>query len=283
MNIVVNKPKPLFLIFARFFSTIKNIFQCNYHVFKFTFSESYPKTFASGQSIILDFEKMNQSKPIAVALFVVGFKVSEQNSDVALAQLEGEKKRHFTLALVGGYLTLFYTQKEKTIYPADSGFRIDDETLILRITNRKLNNGEHNIARVHFSTEEIFLSVPNYGLVVGANVTERPKDERNPFSSKIQDEFKRPLKFTVGAAVNLQINPRGLTTPFTNPFTGCMSGAKFVYTPHATAENRYPKAITFDIFKILQNESLHNEVVTGTFPTKADAQCGSVLPTPGKY
>ena len=279
----MNKPKPLFLIFARFFSTIKNIFQCNYHVFKFTFSESYPKTFASGQSIILDFEKMNQSKPIAVALFVVGFKVSEQNSDVALAQLEGEKKRHFTLALVGGYLTLFYTQKEKTIYPADSGFRIDDETLILRITNRKLNNGEHNIARVHFSTEEIFLSVPNYGLVVGANVTERPKDERNPFSSKIQDEFKRPLKFTVGAAVNLQINPRGLTTSFTNPFTGCMSGAKFVYTPHATAENRYPKAITFDIFKILQNESLPNEVVTGTFPTKADAQCGSVLPTPGKY
>ena len=117
---------------------------------KSTFSESYPKTFASGQSITLDFEKMNQSKPIAAALFVVGFKVSEQNSDVALAQLEGEKKRHFTLALVGGYLTLFYTQKEKIIYPADSGLRIDDETLILRITNRKLNNGEHNIARVHF-------------------------------------------------------------------------------------------------------------------------------------
>ena len=282
MNIVVNKPKPLFLIFARFFSTRKNIFQCNYHVLKSTFSESYPKTFASGQSITLDFEKMNQSKPIAAALFVVGFRVSEQNSDVALAQLEGEKKRHFTLALVGGYLTLFYTQKEKIIYPADSGLRIDDETLILRITNRKLNNGEHNIARVHFSTEEIFLSVPNYDLVVGANVTERPVDERNPFSSKIQDEFKRPLKFTVGAAVDLQINTRGLTTP-TNPFTGCMSGAKFVYTPHATAKNRYPKAIAFDMFKLQENKSLSNEVLTGTFPTKADAQCGGVLPTPGKY
>ena len=224
---------------------------------------------------------MNQSKPIAVALFVVGFKTSDPDGNVALAQLEGENKRHFTLALVGGYLTLFYTQKEKKISPAGSSLRIDDETLILRIMDRKLNNGEHNVARVHFSTEEIFLSVPNYELVVGANVTERPLDVRNPFSPKIQDVFKRPLKFTVGAAVDLQINSRGLAKP-TNPFTGCMSGAKFVYTPHATAGDRYPKAIAFDMFKLLENQELINEVLTGTFPAKAETQCGDLLPTPGK-
>ena len=214
-----------------------------------------------------------------MALFVVGFKTSQPN--VALAQLEGLQRRHFTLALVGGYLTLFYTQKEKKIFPADSGLRVDDETLILRITDRKLDNDEHNIARVHFSTEEIFLSVPNYELVVGANVTERPIEVNNRFSPKIQDEFKKPLKFTVGAAVDLQINPRGLTTP--TQFEGCMSGAKFVYTPHATAEDKYPKAITFDLFKLLGNSVLSNQILTGTFPTGEGARCGELLPTPGKY
>ena len=98
----------------------------------------------------------------------MGFKTSEEN--VALAQLEGKNDRHISLALTDGFLTLFYSFKDKV---RNINGLIDKETKILRITQRKLNNNEHNLARVEISTDEIFLSVPNYDLKVGDNVTEQ--------------------------------------------------------------------------------------------------------------
>ena len=51
----------------------------------------------------------NVSEPVAEAIVTVGFKT--KGADVALAQVTGENGRHFSLALVGGYLTLLYSTK----------------------------------------------------------------------------------------------------------------------------------------------------------------------------
>ena len=51
------------------------------------------------------------SEPIAAAIMTVGFKTTAPN--VALAQVTGENRRHYSLALMDGYLTLLYSTKER--------------------------------------------------------------------------------------------------------------------------------------------------------------------------
>ena len=70
----------------------------------------------------------------------------------------------------------------KTIKAA--GLVQDTETNMLQITKRKLNNNQHNVIRLRFSTEEIFITSMNYGLELGANFTERFIDPRNKNKGK---------------------------------------------------------------------------------------------------
>jgi len=255
-------------------------FKCNCTVSpnsgKFCQNETYPKKFAGGNSITYDFEKGNQSHPIGELIITIGFNTDQ--ADVALAQLEGQNSRHFSLALVDGFLTLYWTQKEKI--QKTLGTTVDTETKSMQITARRLNNKRHNIARVRFSTEEIYLTVPNYEYMLGENITERFIDLRNKNLGMKKDKFGAPSKFTVGAMTNLQIDTQGATLPTT--YTGCMSGAKLVYQPEATTRDRYPQSIAIDMFKLVSDLSSKTDTtLSGQFPTPNLVPCGGVLPTPG--
>ena len=242
------------------------------------FLETLPKKFTSEQYISYDLLKGNNSvnERLAHGIFVVGFKTTEEN--VALAQLDGMNDRHISLALADGYLTLFYSLKIKV--RTLSGLVQDTETQVLRITQRKLNNNEHNVARVEISTEEIFLSVPNYDLKVGANATERFIDELNKNLGTKLDVFGIATAFRVGRIVNNGIS----ASPYTlgTSFTGCMSGAKLELHPHANATMRFRKSVEIDMFKLpkpLPSDPDPNP--TGVPPLDTIA-CGVPLPIPGK-
>ncbi|XP_065666081.1 contactin-associated protein like 5-3 isoform X2 [Hydra vulgaris] len=254
-------------------------FKCNCSVSPyggdFCQNESYPKSFTSGQYISYDLKKANITEPIATAIFVVGFKTLEENS--ALATLEGYNDRHFTLALTNGYLTLFYSLKKKL--RNSMNVLTDFETEILQISSRKLNNGEHNLARVIISTDEILLTVPNYDLAVGANMTERFKDEMNKNLGTETDTFGMAATFSVGRIINNGINTRSFT--LASFYTGCMSGAKLVLTPLPNITHRFPKSVEIDLFKLIQVKANDPDANPyGTFPSET-ANCGPSLSIPG--
>ena len=215
-------------------------------------------------------------EPVAHMIIVVGFHTDKPN--VALAQLEGEDFRHLTLTLMDGFLTLHYSlkKKEKEI----AGFETDDEVKSLRITKRRLNNGKHNIARVYITTDNIHMSVPNYGYEMKDEVAERvvQVDQREVF---VIDKFGKPVKITIGRAANIK---SGLEGTLPTSYDGCMSGAKVVLNPHATTLKRFRQAIELDLFKMLdeaKNSNNDNNNVrnpTGDLPA---TECGSYLPGPG--
>ena len=236
--------------------------------------ETYPKKFTGSQYIEYDFRLANMSEPIAEAIFVVGFTTDQET--VALAQLEGKDGRHFSLGLSNGYLSLFYTQKKKI--KSIDGIIKDTETEILQITKRKLNNKKHNVAKIRFSTEEVFIYASNYGLQKSNNVTERFIDEDNKNLGKFQDFFDVPTKITIGRILDRNINAKGHQLPST--FTGCMSGAKFVYQPRATAKLRFRKSFEIDFFELIKDKPKINP--TGTFPSDSTDACGPSLKIPGK-
>ena len=238
----------------------------------------FPKKFAGAQYVSYDLKKANLTDEIATATFVVGFKTTEENS--ALASLEGYHDRHFSLVLANGYLTLFYSMKKKQRNSV--GSLTDSETQILQISTRKLNNDEHNVARVIISTDEIFLTVPNYGLTVGANVTERFRDEMNKNLGKEIDRFGAATIFSVGRIETVGIDPRNFI--LVNSFTGCMTGAKLVFTNVPNRINYFPKPVEIDLFKLIQIKTSPNELElnpSGVFPAEG-LNCGPSLSTPGK-
>lgn len=240
--------------------------------------ETFPKKFAPGNFITYDLPKANLTEPVAEAVFVIGFKTREEN--VALAQVTGEDFRHFSVALIGGYVTLLWTTKEKKL--KRQGLVQDAETESLLITKRKLNNGQHQIVRVRFSTEEIFLTVVNHDLEIGANYSERFIDPNNKNKGSVQDVFGHIKEFTVGNIKdeNKMIDAKGTALPTT--FTGCMSGAKLVYSPRATSLNRFRKSIEIDIFKLADGGVKQSDPnPKGQFPSANDGMCGPTYPTPG--
>ncbi|XP_065666075.1 contactin-associated protein-like 2 isoform X1 [Hydra vulgaris] len=260
-------------------------FSCNCSVSpfdgKYCQNETYPRSFTSSDHFYsYDFTKGNTTivDRIAHGIFVVGFKTTEDN--VGLAQLQGMNDRHISLGLTNGYLTLFYSLKIKI--RNSLGVVTDTETQVLRITDRKLSNNEHNVARVEFSNEEIYLSVPTYGLKVGANATERFIDVLNKNLGTKIDLFGVPSSFSVGRFTNVGID-FGPYTPFA-PYTGCMSGAKIIFNPYPNATMKFRKSFEFDIFKLAQNKPLtdtdQNPFGASSVPA-LPGSCGPPLPLPG--
>ena len=147
------------------------------------------------------------------------------------------------------------------------------ETEILRITKRKLNDGQHNIVRARFSTEEVFLTSVNHDLEVGNNLTERYIDENNKNKGVVTDVFGLIEKFTVGTIFDEKklIDAKGYVLP--TIYIGCMSGAKLVYSPRATPQKKFRNSIEIDMFALIESE---NGNPSGTFPKEIDGLCGPV-------
>ena len=177
-----------------------------------------------------------------------------------------------------GYLTLYYSMKTKD--ESAIGFSTDDEVKALRITKRKLDNDKHNLARVHFSHDSIFLSIPNFDLTVSDNITERIVI-RNGGDIEELDRFGNPKKLFIGKARDIKA---GLSRSLPTTFEGCMSGAKIVVQPHATKDQRFRRSIELDMFKLMDEQrNADNNVVrnpTGDLPA---TECGSSLRVPGQY
>ena len=175
-----------------------------------------------------------------------------------------------------GYLTLYYSMKTKD--KSAIGFSTDDEVKALRITKRKLNNDKHNIARLHFSHDSIYLSIPNFDLTVSDNITERIV-VRNGGDIEELDRFGNPKKLFIGKARDIKA---GLSRSLPTSFEGCMSGAKIVVQPHATKDQRFRRSIELDMFKLMDEQrNADNNVVrnpTGDLPA---TECGSSLRVPG--
>ncbi|XP_066924868.1 EGF and laminin G domain-containing protein-like [Clytia hemisphaerica] len=252
-----------------------NDFKCNCTVSPFTGkycqNTTRGKQFNSGNSLEYTFAG---NEPISQMIIVVGFKTTQNNA--ALAQLEGQDYRHVTLALVDGFLTLYYSFKKKV--ETSSGFDTDDEVKALRITKRRLNNDKHNVARVHFSHDAIYLQVPNYDLQVSDNITERIVVVDGGDVEQL-DNFEVPTKLFIGRARDIKA---GLSRTLPTAYEGCMSGAKAIYQPHATTTKRFRKSIELDFFKMMdEQKALDNGVQrnpTGDLPA---TECGTTLRTPG--
>lgn len=140
-------------------------------------------------------------------------------------------------------------------------------------TTRKLNDNNHHVARVSFTTDFIDVEVPNLKLAARANVTERFINRDS--AEKQPDDFDVPKKFLVGTVEN---NMR-IRVSLPTSYTGCMSGVKLVLHPRATRAIPFPKSIEIDLFQLLDSNQDGNNFLSGSFPQKG--QCGSVLPTPG--
>ncbi|XP_012566541.2 contactin-associated protein like 5-3 [Hydra vulgaris] len=261
-----------------------NAFQCNCSISpydgKYCQNETYPMKFSGDQFISYDLLKANNSvnDSVATATFVIGFKTTEEN--VVLAQLSGRNGRHISLALSSGYLTLFYSFKNKITL--SNGLIADTETRTLTILERKLSNNQHNVARVKFSTNEVYLSVPNYDLKVSENIIERYIDENNKNLGTAIDTFGVATSFRVGKIINngIKADPFLLSTSF----VGCMSGAKLVIHPLPSATMRFQTTVEFDLFKQIQMKPATSDSdsnPSGQFPTPT-SNCGPEMPIPGE-
>lgn len=239
------------------------------------FLESHPKKFSAGQYVTYDLQEADLTEPVAELLVVFGFKTSEEN--VALAQINGEDERHFSLSLANGYITLLYNTKVKE--KRRSGLVQDTETNMMQITKRKLNNNQHNVVQLRVSTEEIILTVVNYDLSLGANFTERFIDPNNLNKGVKTDVFGKITRVTVGTIFdeNELIDLKGATLP--TSFIGCMSGAKIVYSPRATRELKYRNSIEIDIFELIERDTKSTNP-SGQLPSTS-GRCGPEFPAPG--
>lgn len=241
------------------------------------------RQFSAGNNLVYDFTKANQSEPVNTGIFVVGFKTTSPN--VALAQLQGRDYRHFTLILEEGLLVLYYSMKQKL--ETDSGFIQDnfvDKILVDKflVDKARFNDDKHHVARVHFTTDYIYLEVPDLKLSSGASVTERTTN--GLLTGK--DMFDIPDKFMVGTLESNLKMPVGNSLP--TSFAGCMSGAKIVLHPRATSSQPFRKSIELDLFNLINNDPDNNNndnnlnnILTGSFPPQG--ACGTPLPTPGMY
>lgn len=173
----------------------------------------------------------------------------------------------------------------------NSGTLEERKTEIIQLTRRRLNNDKHNVIKVSISTRHVTLSVPNYGLSVTGNFTEEPiyNERRDIVGMKLQ-EFERPSSITIGRVVDVKMNVGSMQLPLS--YTGCMSGAKMVYTPQRTDKDPFPASREFDFFKMVQeqqqggsNNNNEEPLLTGSFPAPVtgDAGCGPDLPLPGMY
>lgn len=256
-------------------------------LFKFLPIETYPKLFGGGNSIVYDLKIANQSKPIASGIFVFGFKTTQEQT--VLGQIIGNNSRHFTLALRNGYLTLYWNLKNKDNFAQGS---VEENRIeILQINKRKLNIDTHQVVKLHISTQEIWIHASNYNLSVGVNVTEtKIMNEANTAALRLDlDTLGAPSIIQVGSAQNIKMD----TVQLPNSFQGCMSGAKFVYTPVGTPQDRFPDAIEIDFFELISvttgdsssssssSSSGNNPALTGTYPSSTET-CGPPLKIPGK-
>ena len=241
---------------------------------KFCQNETNSMKFSGGQFLTYDLQMANISEKMAQALIVVGFKTT--TADAALAQLEGTFGRHFSLCLLNGYLTLFYTQKDKREGMPGVRQIPDRETMVLQILDKKLNDGKHNVVKVHITTGEVFLTAENHNLRASANVTERLVEESEQKKTLIMDAFGAPVKFHVGKLDDFDINAKSIP----QTYSGCMSGAKLVFNPFPTATKKYRKSHEIDMFGeyVLNGKKSKNPF--GTPPTK-QGYCGAELPIPG--
>lgn len=223
-----------------------------------------------------------ETEPTAEMILTVGFITTK--ADVALAQLEGEDYRHITIALIDGYLTLYYSMKRKL--ETANGFSTDNEVKSLRITKRRLNNDKHNIARVHFSTDAIYLSVPNYDLSMEDEMTERTVVVNGGDVEEL-DKFGRPKQVSIGRSRDIK---SGLARSLPTSYEGCMSGAKIVLQPHATKVKPFRRSLELDLFKMFDDQNDQNNDNSNNNQEKnpigdltdATTECGASLRIPGE-
>ena len=251
--------------------------------------------FTGGQYLTYNVEKSNFTGPMATAQMIIGFRTDKADGNVGLAQLEGKDSRHISLALIGGYATLLWNLNIKDELRSGLGSINERDTETLQISKRKLNNGKHHVIKVTVSTRDIIMTVADLGLTVVGNVTEKEvfNQRGDIIGMKLQD-FEEPKRLEVGQIRDVKISPpTNVQLPLT--YTGCMSGAKFVYTPHATKKDPFPQAREFDFFKMYfedqntndrpQNQQPQDNVWYGSQPPTSlsgDQKCGQDLPTPGK-
>lgn len=160
-------------------------------------------------------------------------------------------------------------------------------TKSIQLTKRKLNNDKHNVIKLSISTRYVTLSVPNYDLsITGAFEEEKVYNDFGDVVGMKLQEFERPSRLMIGRVEDVKMNIR-TNLPLT--FTGCMSGAKMVYTPQRTKDDPFPKSREMDFFKMIQDQqqapSNNNDepLLTGSFPTliTSDNGCGPNLLIPG--
>lgn len=162
------------------------------------------------------------------------------------------------------------------------------DTKIIQLTKRKLNNDKHNVIKVSISTRFVTLSVPNYDLsITGTFEEERVYNDQNDVVGRKLQEFERPSRLMIGRVEDVKMSI-GKSLPLT--FTGCMSGAKMVYTPQRTKDDPFPRPRELDLFKMMQeqqqapsNNNNEEPLLTGTFPTPITGEngCGPNLLIPG--
>ena len=174
----------------------------------------------------------------------------------------------------------------------NSGTLEERKTEIIQLTKRRLNNEKHNVIKVSISTRHVTLSVPNYDLSVTGNFTEEPlyNDQKDVVGRKLQ-EFERLSQITIGRVEDVKMNVGSVQLPLL--YTGCMSGAKMVYTPQRTDKDPFPEAREMDFFKMIQeqqqqgssNNNNEEPLLTGSYPAAitGDNGCGPDLPIPGKF
>jgi len=251
-------------------------FRLYFEITTILFPGTRAKTFNGNNFLEYTFQ---DPEPTAEMILTVGFITAK--AEVALAQLEGEDFRHITLALVDGYLTLYYSMKKKV--EAAAGFSTDNEVKSMRITKRRLNDNEHNVARIHFSTDSIYMYVPNYDLSIQAEMTERIVIVNGGDVEEL-DKFGMPKKVFIGRARDIKA---GLARSLPTSFEGCMSGAKIVVQPHATTTKPYRRSLELDLFKMLDeqnqrdNDNNNNQPRNPIGDLPIATECGKSLRIPG--
>ena len=169
-----------------------------------------------------------------------------------------------------------------------TGTQNELDTKSLQLSKRKLNNDKHNVIKVSISTRFVTLSVPNYDLSITGTFEEEKvyNDFGDVVGMKLQ-EFERPARLLIGRVEDEKMNIRS-NLPLS--FTGCMSGAKMVYTPQRTKGDPFPRPRELDLFKMMQdqqqgpsNNNNNEPLLTGSFPAPITGEngCGPDLLIPG--
>jgi len=251
--------------------------------------------FSGGQYLTYNVEKSNFTGALATAQIVIGFRTDKQDGNVGLAQLEGQDSRHYSLALINGYATLLWNLNIKNELNSGTGSLDERATEVLQISKRQLNDGKHHVIKMTLSTRNVIMSVSDYGLSVVGNISEKAVfNQRGDIIGMELQAFKEPKRVVIGQIRDVKMNPpSGIQLPLS--YSGCMSGAKFVYTPHATKKDPFPQAWEFDLFKMYLDDQLKGDRPANQQPEDnvwfgsqaptqltGDQKCGQDLPIPGR-